>query len=441
MQAARMALSAALRICPRTAVSTYTRPATVSSLRHRQQDYSLRINSVSWDYFAFAADREALERLVSVDGFSVFSKCRPNRRGGGVAVYVRNSLPSSLLDISVPDEIECLWVRVRPYRLPRNVSSLAICAVYSPPNSAHEEWLANPRATLDLLITNLTSYCSPPTVSPPLGTSDHNLVNFQPKARRMINRMVKRVHRPMKDSSLRSFGQWIASYDWPEVFTANTACLALVHTSSPPPSGSKQNCLRPDMPHRTDHGTWSGLDLGLFIGAGLLVTAGLFEQKRTQQTTHTPSDVLVPPLHYVPSDVSQYTGLNLVPKAPQTSAGVLFRSAIISLEKNDKADRNVAGSEATAGNQKDQRAFEFPRDVSDETPTAVGPVKMHDKALSTVEDVREAPARSKKTSGDAIDGGDTKEVLDDAVNERGERSSTGKTVRIIQSICGGVPVV
>ncbi|CAH1271203.1 Hypp4600 [Branchiostoma lanceolatum] len=207
--------------------------------------------------------------------------------------------------------------------------------------------------------------------------------------------------------------------------------------------------------------TWSGLDLGLFIGAGLLVTAGLLEQKRTQQTTHTPSDVLVPPVHYVPSDVSQYTGLNLVPKAPQTSAGVLFRSAIISLEKNDKADRNVAGSEATAGNQKDQRvvaqfgrpaeiadkttsvekAFEFPRDVSDETPTAVGPLKMRDKALSTVEDVREAPVRSKKTSGDAIDGGDTKEVLDDAVNERGERSSTGKTVRIIQSICGGVPVV
>ncbi|XP_066295482.1 14-3-3-like protein [Branchiostoma lanceolatum] len=61
---------------------------------------------------------------------------------------------------------------------------------------------------------------------------------------------------------------------------------------------------------------------------------------------------------------------------------------------------------------------------ADETPTAVGPVKMRDKALSTVEDVREAPVRSKKTSGDAIDGGDTKEVLDDAVNERGERSST-----------------
>ncbi|XP_078614287.1 uncharacterized protein LOC144883567 [Branchiostoma floridae x Branchiostoma japonicum] len=146
--------------------------------------------------------------------------------------------------------------------------------------------------------------------------------------------------------------------------------------------------------------------------------------------THTPSEVN-----------SQYTGLNLVPLAPHTPAGVLCRSAAFPLEKNDKAERKVAGSEASRVDKKDQQVFaqfgrsvetneettsteeanKCSRDVSDETPTAVGPVKMRDKALSTAEDVRTASTVS-KTSGDAVDGRDIKEVFNDAVNKRGTES-------------------
>ncbi|XP_078614299.1 uncharacterized protein LOC144883580 [Branchiostoma floridae x Branchiostoma japonicum] len=196
-------------------------------------------------------------------------------------------------------------------------------------------------------------------------------------------------------------------------YTRPAASMVLVHTSPPHPSGSQQNCLRPDMPYKTGHADWSGLDLGLFIGAGVLVTAGLYETVR-------------------------YTNLNLVPLAPQTPAGVLCRSAAFLVGKND---RKVAVSEASRGDKKDQRIFaqfvrpaerneeptsteeanQCPSDVSDETPTAVGPVKMHDKALSIAEDVRTASTEKKKTSGD---GGDNKEVLEDAVNKRGERSIT-----------------
>ncbi|XP_035694096.1 uncharacterized protein LOC118428198 [Branchiostoma floridae] len=220
-------------------------------------------------------------------------------------------------------------------------------------------------------------------------------------------------------------------------YTRPAAGMVLVHTSPPRPSGSQQNCLRPDMPYKTGHADWSGLDLGLFIGAGVLVTAGLYEHKRSL-ATHTPSEV--PPfegagVQYVPSVNSQYTGLNLVSLAPQTPAGVLCRSAAFPLGKND---RKVAGSEASGGDKKDQQVFaqfgrpaetneettsteeanKCPRDVSDETPTAVGPVKMRDKALSAVEDVRTASTES-KTSGDEADGRDIKEVFNDAVNKRG----------------------
>eukprot|EP00058_Branchiostoma_floridae_P017878 XP_002603367.1 hypothetical protein BRAFLDRAFT_80360 [Branchiostoma floridae] len=155
------------------------------------------------------------------------------------------------------------------------------------------------------------------------------------------------------------------------------------------------------MPYKTGHADWSGLDLGLFIGAGVLVTAGLYE----------------------------------------TPVGVLCRSAAFLLGMNDRADRKVARSEATIGDNKDEQVFaqfgrpaetneettsteeanKCPRDVSDETPTAVGPVKMRDKALSTAEDVRSSSTEIEKTSGDAVDGGDNEEVLEDAVNKRGER--------------------
>eukprot|EP00058_Branchiostoma_floridae_P017872 XP_002603361.1 hypothetical protein BRAFLDRAFT_80354 [Branchiostoma floridae] len=222
-------------------------------------------------------------------------------------------------------------------------------------------------------------------------------------------------------------------------YTRPAAGMVLVHTSPPHPSGSQQNCLRPDMPYKTGHADWSGLDLGLFIGAGVLVTAGLYEHKRAQ-ATHTPSEV--PPdqgVQYVPSVNSQYTGLNLVPLAPQTPAGMLCRSAAFPLGKNDNADRKVSECKASRDDKKDQQVFaqfgrpaetneettsteeanKCSRDVSDETPTAVGPVKMRDKALFTAEDVRTASTESKKTSEDVVDGKDNKEVLEDAVNKRG----------------------
>ncbi|KAI8484927.1 hypothetical protein Bbelb_373340 [Branchiostoma belcheri] len=35
--------------------------------------------------------------------------------------------------------------------------------------------------------------------------------------------MIKRICRPVRDSDLRSFGQWITSHDWTEVFSAHSA--------------------------------------------------------------------------------------------------------------------------------------------------------------------------------------------------------------------------
>lgn len=49
------------------------------------------------------------EDLLGIDGYTLFSKCRTTLRGGGVALYIKESIPSyPLTCISVPDHLECL---------------------------------------------------------------------------------------------------------------------------------------------------------------------------------------------------------------------------------------------------------------------------------------------------------------------------------------------
>ena len=56
-----------------------------------------------------------------------------------MANYVRNKLTSSIIDVDVLNELECIWVNVRPRRLPSGISSIAICAVYIVTDSPHQD--------------------------------------------------------------------------------------------------------------------------------------------------------------------------------------------------------------------------------------------------------------------------------------------------------------
>ena len=52
-----------------------------------------------------------------------------------------NWIPSKSLDIEVPDELECVWIEFRPYRLPRGISAITICGVYIVTDSPHQPTL------------------------------------------------------------------------------------------------------------------------------------------------------------------------------------------------------------------------------------------------------------------------------------------------------------
>ena len=68
--------------------------------------------------------------MFTVPGFSLFSKPREDRSGGGVALYAKHYLQASILDVPVPDGVEALWIHMRPPRLPRIVASLIVCVIY-----------------------------------------------------------------------------------------------------------------------------------------------------------------------------------------------------------------------------------------------------------------------------------------------------------------------
>ena len=48
--------------------------------------------------------------------YQKFHLCRSKvaRNSGGVSICVKNNLPASRLKIQVPDDIECIWVTIRP---------------------------------------------------------------------------------------------------------------------------------------------------------------------------------------------------------------------------------------------------------------------------------------------------------------------------------------
>ncbi|PFX16746.1 hypothetical protein AWC38_SpisGene18968 [Stylophora pistillata] len=82
------------------------------------------------------------DSLLSMSAFNLFRKDRVAGRGGGICVYLNNVIPCKRrLDLENPN-FECLWLTLRPRRLPRPLSGIAICVVYHPPGrpaDSHKE--------------------------------------------------------------------------------------------------------------------------------------------------------------------------------------------------------------------------------------------------------------------------------------------------------------
>ena len=67
---------------------------------------------------------------LNLHGFNLERKDRKNGRAGGVACYLRSDLLYSRLIAYEDDELEVIWIKVMPKRLPRTVSCILIACIY-----------------------------------------------------------------------------------------------------------------------------------------------------------------------------------------------------------------------------------------------------------------------------------------------------------------------
>jgi hypothetical protein len=76
---------------------------------------------------------------------------------------------------------------------------------------------------LDLIITDIHKFYEDPEILSPLGTSDHRRIVWRPKNRNQLgNKKGKRTItvKPLRDSSILQFEQFIREYNWSFVFNA-----------------------------------------------------------------------------------------------------------------------------------------------------------------------------------------------------------------------------
>ena len=165
-----------------------------------------------------------------------------------------------------------MWLHVKPFRLPRSVSSVLIGLIYHPPHASSEDnnvlfshvqetvdWflhlypealvcvtgdfnpastnissavfkrmsgltqivkvLTRDSGTLDWCLTNSPKCLSDPKQLPKIGRSDHYFVLVRQVPSTQKRGKCTIIKRDTRDSALRGFGRWITSFSWDEVFS------------------------------------------------------------------------------------------------------------------------------------------------------------------------------------------------------------------------------
>ena len=87
---------------------------------------------------------EMEDNLVSISGYNLFRKDRPCHPGGGVCAYLSEDILVKRHSDLENDNFGCMWLWLRPTRLPRPLSGIVICVVHHPPGlPEHEHSLLN----------------------------------------------------------------------------------------------------------------------------------------------------------------------------------------------------------------------------------------------------------------------------------------------------------
>ena len=197
------------------------------------------------------------DSVVAINGFNLIRRDRKEAIHGGVCMYIKASIPYTILG-DLEDEngsFEVLWIKLRPTRLPRGISSIVAGVVYHPPQATNSMMLdyltkclmdleskypncgllvlddfnhlndarlksnfnlkqivhfpTRGQNTLDKILTNLQDYYDTPVERPAFGLSDHSSVEVQPKQRaktsQSMHTVISRDLRPSNRLAMRTY--------------------------------------------------------------------------------------------------------------------------------------------------------------------------------------------------------------------------------------------
>ena len=88
--------------------------ANTRSMGNKREELEAIVQQDRYDLVAITETRrdDSCDRSAATDGYKLFRRDRQGRRGGGVALYVRQGLDCTELP-KCDDKVECLWVRMR----------------------------------------------------------------------------------------------------------------------------------------------------------------------------------------------------------------------------------------------------------------------------------------------------------------------------------------
>jgi len=109
------------------------------SMGNKQEELGICVQSQGHDLIAYTETwwDSSHDWNAVIDGYTLFRKDRPTRRGGGVALYVREQLECIQLCLGVDEEqVESLWVRIKQQA--HTGDNTVVGVYYRPPDQEEE---------------------------------------------------------------------------------------------------------------------------------------------------------------------------------------------------------------------------------------------------------------------------------------------------------------
>ena len=77
------------------------------------------------------------DSVIDIPGFTLLRRDRLSQIHGGVCAYIKEThyKYKRLDDLNCCDDHECLWIYLRPTRLPRGLTCIITSVIYHPPGA------------------------------------------------------------------------------------------------------------------------------------------------------------------------------------------------------------------------------------------------------------------------------------------------------------------